>query len=137
MPVSRLINRNVVGENGRTSMRLEPELWDALREICRREQSDIGATVRRIEAWSRGYRNTGMALDGEARTSGGRTSAVRVFIVEYFRTLADGREGGRGCPGYSVASAVPKSVLPDQFSQSSPDVIATSSERVRAGAVPV
>ena len=28
--VSRLINRNVVAERGRTSMRLEPELWEAL-----------------------------------------------------------------------------------------------------------
>jgi hypothetical protein len=27
MTVSRLVNRNVVAERGRTSMRLEPELW--------------------------------------------------------------------------------------------------------------
>ena len=33
MARSRLINRNVVAERGRTSMRLEPELWDALAEI--------------------------------------------------------------------------------------------------------
>jgi predicted DNA-binding ribbon-helix-helix protein len=30
MPRSRLVNRNVVAGTGRTSMRLEPELWDAL-----------------------------------------------------------------------------------------------------------
>ncbi|MBC7637762.1 MAG: ribbon-helix-helix domain-containing protein, partial [Acetobacteraceae bacterium] len=34
MTASRLINRNVIAKSGRTSMRLEPELWDALREIC-------------------------------------------------------------------------------------------------------
>src|SRR5271156_4652158 len=71
--VSRLINRNVVAERGRTSMRLEPELWDALAEICRRERQDISRLVRQIEA-------TGH--------SGGRTSAVRVFVLQYFREAA-------------------------------------------------
>ena len=73
MPSSRLINRNVVAERGRTSMRLEPELWDALAEICRRERQDINRLVRQIEA-------TGH--------SGGRTSAVRVFVLQYFRDAA-------------------------------------------------
>ena len=54
-------------------MRLEPELWDALREICQRERQDISRLVRQIEA-------TGH--------SGGRTSAVRVFVLEYFRAAA-------------------------------------------------
>ena len=49
MPGSRLINRNVVAARGRTSMRLEPELWDALLEICRRERQDINYLVRQIE----------------------------------------------------------------------------------------
>lgn len=51
-------------------MRLEPELWDALTDICRREGIRIGELVRRVEA--RGH-------------AGGRTSAVRVFILEYYR----------------------------------------------------
>ena len=51
-------------------MRLEPELWDAMREICQREGQDMGQLVRRIE------------MIGH---SGGRTSAVRVFVLEYFR----------------------------------------------------
>ncbi len=73
MAASRLVNRNVVAGRGRTSMRLEPELWDALAEICRRENIRVGELVRRVEA--RGH-------------AGGRTSAVRVFIVEYFRSGA-------------------------------------------------
>ena len=73
VPSSRLINRNVVAERGRTSMRLEPELWDALAEICARERQDINRLVRQIEA-------TGH--------SGGRTSAVRVFVLKYFRDAA-------------------------------------------------
>lgn len=70
---SRLINRNVVAERGRTSMRLEPELWDALAEICRREHQDMNKLVRQIEAIGH---------------EGGRTSAVRVFVLEYFRAAA-------------------------------------------------
>lgn len=70
---SRLVNRNVVAGRGRTSMRLEPELWDALREICQREQVPVGEVVRRAEA---------------ERGTGGRTSAVRVYVLQYFRVAA-------------------------------------------------
>jgi predicted DNA-binding ribbon-helix-helix protein len=73
VPGSRLINRNVVAGRGRTSMRLEPELWDALLEICQRERQDINHLVRQIEA------------EGH---SGGRTSSVRVYVMQYFRTAA-------------------------------------------------
>jgi predicted DNA-binding ribbon-helix-helix protein len=81
--VSRLINRNVVVERGRTSMRLEPELWDALMEICEREGHDMSALVRRVE--QSGYH-------------GGRTSAVRVFILEYFRSATT--ESGHATAGH-------------------------------------
>lgn len=73
MTVSRLVNRNVVVEAGRTSMRLEPELWDALLEICEREGQDMSSLVRVIE---------------HAAPPGGRTSAVRVFIMNYYRAAA-------------------------------------------------
>ena len=74
---SRLVNRNVTASTGRTSMRLEPELWDALEEICHREASTLAALVRTIE---------------QRRHPGGRTSAVRVFVLNYFRAAA-GEEG--------------------------------------------
>ena len=54
-------------------MRLEPELWEALAEICTRERQDINTVVRQIEAIGH---------------SGGRTSAVRVFVLQYFRAAA-------------------------------------------------
>ncbi len=73
MTVSRLVNRNVLAERGRTSMRLEPELWDMLSEICERESQDMGTVIRRIEA---------------VNHAGGRTSAVRIFIVSYFHAAA-------------------------------------------------
>lgn len=96
MSESRLVNRNVIAERGRTSMRLEPELWDALTEICARERIDVGELVRRVEA---------------ERPSGGRTSAVRVYIVKYFRKSAEtegrGRED-RGAPDPAGRQAAPQ-----------------------------
>ena len=83
MTVSRLINRNVIAERGRTSMRLEPELWEALLEICEREGQDMSALVRRVE---------------QAGHAGGRTSAVRVFVLSYFRDAAT--EAGHAGTGH-------------------------------------
>ncbi len=77
MGESRLVNRNVTSAAGRTSIRLEPELWDALEEICRRENMSLTEAIRSIE---RGWRGSGQP--------GGRTSAVRVHIVTYFRSAA-------------------------------------------------
>lgn len=83
MRQSRLVNRNVMAARGRTSMRLEPELWEALLEICEREGAEIGDLIRTIE---------------DAHPGGSRTSAVRVHIVAYFRRMA--RAGGEGAEGH-------------------------------------
>jgi predicted DNA-binding ribbon-helix-helix protein len=48
-------------------------LWDALAEICMRERQDLNSLVRQIEA---------------SGHTGGRTSAVRVFVLQYFRKAA-------------------------------------------------
>ncbi|MBV9511627.1 MAG: ribbon-helix-helix domain-containing protein, partial [Caulobacteraceae bacterium] len=50
-----------------------PELWDGLWEIGQREGIGVGELIRQIE--KRGH-------------AGGRTSAVRVYILEYFRAAA-------------------------------------------------
>ena len=55
------------------ALRAEPELWDALAEICEREGRGIHELVR--------------GIDGQ-RERGGRTRAVRVFMVQYFRAAA-------------------------------------------------
>ena len=85
MTISRLINRNVVAKRGRTSMRLEPELWEALLEICGREGQDMSSLVRNVEQ------------NGHA---GGRTSAVRVFVMSYFRDAAT--ESGHMAAGHGA-----------------------------------
>ena len=78
---------------------LAPAEDDALREICRREKSDIGAMIRRIEAQSRG---TG---EDAVDASGGRTSAVRVFIVQYYRALAETSSGSEASQPPPAASS--------------------------------
>ena len=70
---SRLVNRNITAAGGRTSMRLEPEVWDALREICLRESLDLREVIRTVE---------------HGAETGGRTSAVRVHVLKYFRAAA-------------------------------------------------
>jgi predicted DNA-binding ribbon-helix-helix protein len=70
---SRLVNRNITSCAGRTSMRLEPEVWDALREICLREGIELRELIRRVE---------------QNVSPGGRTSAIRVHVVQYFRDAA-------------------------------------------------
>jgi predicted DNA-binding ribbon-helix-helix protein len=81
--MSRLVNRNVVAGTGRTSMRLEPELWDALLEICQREEKDLHSVIKGVDA---------------TRHAGGRTSAVRVFLLQYFRSAAT--EAGHSAAGH-------------------------------------
>ena len=51
-------------------MRLEPEFWDALAEIAHREGVTASKIVKRIQA------TNPVAL----------TSAVRTFIISYFRS---------------------------------------------------
>lgn len=86
MARSTLVNRNIIAERGRTSMRLEPELWDALSEICRRERISPSELCRRIE---------------RAGIPGGRTSAMRVWILRYFRAAAT--EAGHMDAGHGTA----------------------------------
>ena len=74
--MSSLINRNVFIGPSRTSMRLEPEFWSALEEICHREGCTLSQLVEKIEK----------ACGAASSTS--RTSAVRTYAFQYFRDAA-------------------------------------------------
>lgn len=71
---SSLVSRNVTIGVHRTSVRLEPDMWNGLREICRREHVSIHdiATV--------------VAVRKPANTS--LTAAIRIFVMAYFRAAA-------------------------------------------------
>lgn len=75
-----LVSRNVTINGHRTSLRMERETWDALREICLREDQTIHQVCSLVE---------------ERREVSNRTSAVRAFIIKYYRSAAT-EAGHRG-----------------------------------------
>ena len=66
-----LISRNITVMGRRTSVRLEPEMWQALREIAKRERCTIHDIC------------TLIGLRKNDKTS--LTAAIRVFLMLYFR----------------------------------------------------
>lgn len=68
-----LVSRNVTISGRRTSLRMEQETWDALGEVCKREGKSIHQICTLIE---------------ERRSVSNRTSAVRAFIIAYYRAAA-------------------------------------------------
>ena len=67
---STLVLGNVVVAGHRTSVRLEPAIWEALEDILRRESKTLNELVTEIE---------------RARTASSLTAAIRVFVVRYYR----------------------------------------------------
>jgi predicted DNA-binding ribbon-helix-helix protein len=51
--MTTLVSRNVTVAGHRTSMRLEPAMWDAVAEICRRERQTLHDLCTVIEAQQR------------------------------------------------------------------------------------
>lgn len=68
---STLISKNITIRGHRTSVRLEPEMWDALKDIAQREGTTIHAICSLI------------SLRKMSETS--LTAAIRVFLMLYFR----------------------------------------------------
>ncbi|HUK09799.1 MAG TPA: ribbon-helix-helix domain-containing protein [Stellaceae bacterium] len=80
----RLVSGNVRVHGRRTSVRLEPALWDALRETCRREGKSVHDLISDIAG---------------QRTQSTLTASIRVFLMNYFKAAAteDGhRRAGHG-----------------------------------------
>ena len=67
---STLLNRNVWIGRRRTSLRLEPAMWQALEEVARYS----GLTIHQI-----------CTLINERRRESSLTAAVRVFLLSYYR----------------------------------------------------
>ncbi|MCZ4282165.1 ribbon-helix-helix domain-containing protein [Kiloniella laminariae] len=71
--MSTLVNKNVSLEGRRTSVRMEPEMWEALFEICVRENRPLGEICTLVD---------------EARDGASFTTAIRVFILIYFKNAS-------------------------------------------------
>lgn len=84
-PPSMLVSRNVTVAGRRTSIRLEPEMWDSLAEIAWRE----GVSVHQIAT----------VVDGLRRASS-LTAKLRVYILGYFRAAAT--EAGHASAGHGA-----------------------------------
>lgn len=73
-PKTTLVSHNVTVMRRRTSVRLEPEMWAALRDIAKREQCSIHDIC------------TLIGVRKNPRTS--LTGAIRVFLMLYFRAAS-------------------------------------------------
>jgi|SRR5579862_6415686 predicted DNA-binding ribbon-helix-helix protein len=76
---SSLTIRNVVVAGHRTSVRLEPVMWEALREIARGRDMALNDLVTEID---------------QHRGAPSLTAAIRVFIVDFYRSAAGVGAGG-------------------------------------------
>lgn len=84
--VEPLVGRNVIVQGRRTSMRLEPSLWQALEDIAAREGMSIGELCSRIQ--QRLDQHTSIRGGDLSKNKPTLTSGVRVFIFAYFRAAA-------------------------------------------------
>jgi predicted DNA-binding ribbon-helix-helix protein len=83
---SSLVSRNITVLGHRTSVRLEPEMWNAIKDIAQRERCTVNELcsliqLRKLEATS-------------------LTAAIRVFLMLYYRaaTTEDGHDRAKhGC----------------------------------------
>ncbi|MDX2028369.1 MAG: ribbon-helix-helix domain-containing protein [Alphaproteobacteria bacterium] len=99
-PRSTLVSRNVTISGHRTSIRLEPDMWSGLKEICRRER----ATLHEICTLVAGRKEDKTSL----------TAAIRVFVMSYYRAAATeeghikaGHGYGVGVTGTALVHALP------------------------------
>jgi predicted DNA-binding ribbon-helix-helix protein len=87
---STLRSGNITVAGRRTSIRLEPAMWQALREISAREGKTMHVLVTDIER-------------GRAQSS--LTAAIRVFLLDYFRAAAT--EEGHRRTGHRLSTHLP------------------------------
>jgi len=78
---------NIVVDGKRTSVRLEPEAWEALHEIARREHVSVHDVC---------------TIVSQRRTRSSLTAALRVFVLGYFRAAAT--ESGHLDVGHDVVA---------------------------------
>ena len=71
---SAIVKRSIVLRGHKTSVSLENEFWDGLREIAERQKSNLSTLVQQIDS---------------DRDNANLSSAIRIFVFEYFRNHAD------------------------------------------------
>jgi predicted DNA-binding ribbon-helix-helix protein len=87
---SSVIKRSIIRGGRKTSVSLEDQFWNGLHEIAQREKMTLSALVGRIDV---------------VRHDCNLSSAIRVFILNDFRTRITGQESGNGRPQHKSAAA--------------------------------
>ncbi len=97
---SSLVSRNITIFNRRTSIRLEPEMWVALKDIADREK----CTIHDICGLVYTRKDQGTSL----------TAAIRVFLILYFRAAST--EKGHENAGHGDFDVMKKrACIPEEF----------------------
>ena len=76
--MSRPVKRSFAIKGHRTSISLEAPFWDALKDAAAEQRSNVSAIVARIDA---------------TRGKTGLSSAVRIWLLTYFRTQRQAQIG--------------------------------------------
>lgn len=100
---SKLQSRNVTIDKHRTSLRLEKDTWNALEEICVRENKTLHEMCTIVEQY---------------RTGASRTAAVRAYVLTYFRSAAT-EDGHKKAKHGALGLANRKKLMPRKLIRSS------------------
>ncbi|MFK8250279.1 ribbon-helix-helix domain-containing protein [Ancylobacter terrae] len=74
---SPVVKRSIVIAGHKTSVSLEDQFWDALKEIAASRRSTLSDIVAAIDT---------------GRNQGNLSSAIRLFVLAHFRNPSNGRE---------------------------------------------
>lgn len=80
---SPVVKRSIVIAGHKTSVSLEDAFWDALKEIAAQRKATLSDLVASIDS---------------SRTQGNLSSAIRLFVLDYFRST-DGAAAVAGSGG--------------------------------------
>ena len=105
---SPVIKRSILLAGHKTSVSLEEAFWQGLKEIASRRGVSVSALIGMVD---------------NRRAEGNLSSGIRLFVLDYFRTLANSQSGegksahGEGAPvGENFRSA--SAVMPPAFRRS-------------------
>ena len=93
---SPVVKRSIVIAGHKTSVSLEDAFWTALKEIAGLRDMTLSDLVASIDT---------------DRRHGNLSSAIRIFVLDYFRAQSGGGRGARDDKRESISSRISPSVL--------------------------
>ncbi|MBT3373767.1 MAG: ribbon-helix-helix domain-containing protein [Rhodospirillaceae bacterium] len=80
--------RNIRIADRRTSIKLEPEMWDALAEICARTEKNLNQICTEVHSARYASQASNANEPDDEPGSANFTSELRVFILDFYRAIA-------------------------------------------------